>query len=323
MRNLLLALTLFVFTTKPSGYSQVIIPLVDETFAVSDSHAVYLDSLSADTLWQIGHPQKVIFNSAYSAPLAIVTDTMNPYPPNTLACFYVDLIPPDSVAWYFDPFRWFGPCSQLIIKFKHRFHCDSLTEGAWVEISSDSGDTFINLINNDLTWMPDMGLNFYSSQPIINDSIPGFTGNSGGWVESAYTIWGMLAAKAANNHYVLKFCFLSDGDSTGKDGWMVDDIEVYIEDWSAVCSGIQESGFRTLPVFPNPAQDWIYIHNTYGNNNLTGTLLDLSGCVVRKNIHLTAGNTSALGIIDLPKGVYVLRVPLPDGVVFTEKIIKQ
>jgi len=47
---------------------------------------------SASGIWQIGPPQKAIFDSAYSLPNALVTDTLNTYPVNQECYFDVDII---------------------------------------------------------------------------------------------------------------------------------------------------------------------------------------------------------------------------------------
>jgi hypothetical protein len=44
---------------------------------------IYIDTISnQDNIWQVGQPNKIIFNTAYSEPNAIITDTSNHYPTN-------------------------------------------------------------------------------------------------------------------------------------------------------------------------------------------------------------------------------------------------
>ena len=42
----------------------------------------YIDSGNVNNIWQIGKPQKSVFNAAHSAPNALLTDTVNHYPVN-------------------------------------------------------------------------------------------------------------------------------------------------------------------------------------------------------------------------------------------------
>src|SRR5690348_2572222 len=52
-------------------------------------HNLRIDTSQANNLWQVGKPSKIVFNSAYSIPSAIVTDTINPYPPNNISSFTI------------------------------------------------------------------------------------------------------------------------------------------------------------------------------------------------------------------------------------------
>ena len=47
---------------------------------VWNSILIEMDTTNPNNIWQIGPPQKVIFNSASTAPNVIVTDTINSYP---------------------------------------------------------------------------------------------------------------------------------------------------------------------------------------------------------------------------------------------------
>ena len=48
---------------------------------------IEIDTSNAGNIWQIGQPDKAIFDSAFSAPNAIVTDTVNYYPINDSSSF--------------------------------------------------------------------------------------------------------------------------------------------------------------------------------------------------------------------------------------------
>ena len=47
---------------------------------------------SASNIWQIGKPQKIIFDSASTVPNAIVTDTINFYPINNISRFGIKIL---------------------------------------------------------------------------------------------------------------------------------------------------------------------------------------------------------------------------------------
>ena len=71
---------------------------------------------SANNIWQIGVPQKTFFNSSYSLPNAIVTDTLNNYPINNYS--YFDL--------YIGEFNFPYYYSQMCFEMKHKFDTDTL-----------------------------------------------------------------------------------------------------------------------------------------------------------------------------------------------------
>ena len=52
---------------------------------------ILIDSTSADTIWQIGTPQKLILNETSSMPNALITDTLNTYLTSTEASFVVEM----------------------------------------------------------------------------------------------------------------------------------------------------------------------------------------------------------------------------------------
>ncbi len=48
---------------------------------------IQIDTSQQGNIWQIGRPQKILFNLAFSIPNAIVTDTLNTYPINDTSSF--------------------------------------------------------------------------------------------------------------------------------------------------------------------------------------------------------------------------------------------
>ena len=48
---------------------------------ISYQELIYdFDTTHGTNVWQIGQPQKTVFNQAYSLPNALMTDTINSYP---------------------------------------------------------------------------------------------------------------------------------------------------------------------------------------------------------------------------------------------------
>ena len=86
------------------------------------SSLIYIDTVNYHhNIWQIGTPTKTIFNSVYSMPRAIVTDTLNPYLANDTSVFIVKI-----------PGRRFPtPFPVNDVGFYYKLHIDS---GATIKI---------------------------------------------------------------------------------------------------------------------------------------------------------------------------------------------
>jgi len=72
-----LVIALLIFIQK--SFAQTI--YLDTISFEAGQHLITIDT-QANNIWQVGKPAKSQFNSAYSIPNAIVTDTLHPYPSN-------------------------------------------------------------------------------------------------------------------------------------------------------------------------------------------------------------------------------------------------
>jgi len=237
MKNILLVLVCFL--TIVHVYSQRVIysiayttPLPVSTFEDRDtSQYFYIDSTQPNNLWQIGTPSKSnLFDSAYSLPLALVTDTQNTYLTNNISSFEFELYSDDATY----------------IKFWHRVNTDTLADGGVIEVSYDGGNTWMNIINESRFTLE----NFYDSTSIISSSgKPGFSGNSG-WIQS--TIFGYEIYSVR-----FRFTFTSDSINTNKDGWMIDDFN-----FRTYGTGVREIKSNSqFKIYPNPTSDMVSIHS--------------------------------------------------------------
>src|SRR5204863_2124304 len=73
----------------------------------------FIDTTQAGNIWQIGTPSKTVFGSAYSTPLALITDSANAYPANNQSSFTVTIYTDD----------------ETFFSFWHRIDADSLNDG--------------------------------------------------------------------------------------------------------------------------------------------------------------------------------------------------
>ncbi|MCK4661596.1 MAG: T9SS type A sorting domain-containing protein [Bacteroidales bacterium] len=260
-----------------------------------------IDTTNSENIWQTGRPQKVFFDSAYSVPNAIVTDTVNNYPPNNHSTFEFLVIKPQ---W-----AWFKKWNILSLSFYHKYDTDPGKDGGYVEVSYDKGENWTNLVN-DYHYNVEIAVinNFYPDDLLINDTIPAFTGRSDGWIFShLYMIWpcenGFLI-----DSIIIRFNFLSDSIDTSKEGWMIDNIDFLLED---VCkNGVNEKKGNDLSykVFPNPVKDISYLNlSNLNKQDLYVEIYNLFG----KKIKIIKEND--INFIEIRKneftpGVYCYRI---------------
>lgn len=246
----------------------------------------FIDHTNANNIWAIGTPSKAFFNYAYSAPLAMVTDTLNTYPNGNISSFEF-VIKSDDLTF---------------ISFAHRLNTDSLADGGVIEVSYDGGASWTNIINASQFTLS----NFYSSSNTIssNGNNPGFTGNLG-WVIS--TIQGY-----ALNFIRFRFTFTSDNTNTNKDGWMIDSFN-----FSCLGTGINEIGIKSpIHIFPNPTSNYIFICSEKSTQFKSAIIKNIAG----KTILKTCMKTIDLSLFQ--SGLFIIEVET-DKEKYLARIIKQ
>lgn len=249
------------------------------------AHYFHKNTIVPNNIWQIGKPSKTIFNAAYSPSFALVTDTMNAYPINNHSSFEFVINTDDETH----------------ISFWHRYNTDSLSDGGTVEVSTDNGTTWRNVLNSP----PFFVTNFYSTATISsNMDKPGFTGNSG-WKKSTISSPGPM-------HYVrFRFTFTSDDVNTNKEGWMLDNFV-----FSCLGTGIKETKLNSpFHLFPNPTSDLVSIgSDSYSKINR----------VEVKNIlgkTMLTTDQSAIDLSSLNSGWYFIEINSDKGK-FVERVQK-
>ncbi len=266
------------------------------------SPLIEIDTASGN-IWQIGKPGKLVFDSAYSAPKAIVTDTVHSYPVNITSSFTLD-------------FQLYG--GRPSISFVHRFDTDSLRDGGFVEISNNSGNTWVLL--SDTTFLDHRNGGFYQAYGAetfgfygINDSLDnaniGFSGKSNSWLTSEIQFQCYAVKKASQ--LKLRFTFVSDSIDNPGDGWMIDNIIIQNQ---GGCSDLTENQLPHVDAYPNPfthktridlgAEN--YLHNgSYVLFDIRGNEVATKSSIVGHSFDIEKGH--------LAKGIYTLMV-LEDGV---------
>jgi hypothetical protein len=181
IKHLLILSSICFFTFSASAQNGNVIE-ADSTNLEVNSSLVELDT-AASNIWQIGLPVKTFFGTSHSAPFAVMTDSINPYPVNNLSRFTVSI---DSSQW--------GMFPDAYISFWHKYETDAGKDGGYVEISIDSGMTWANVVDPmSLQIYFYTGDNFYSTADTISEVFPLFrehkaTGHSPKCIYNGYLL---------------------------------------------------------------------------------------------------------------------------------------
>jgi len=187
----------------------------EDTFCNS---TIIIDTTEFPTnLWQIGKPQKPVFDSVANLSNTIITDTINSYPINNHSIFIIQ----NTVTMGFI----YG---LNMLRGSYFVQSDSLNDYGTMDVSTDNGLTWIDIINdtvyNSFVW--------YSLKPVL-------TGNSSFNIQLGDTV-------------LFRFSFISDSIPENLGGLMFDDIcfDNFVE-------GISETHFKQIKssIYPNPSSN--------------------------------------------------------------------
>ena len=265
---------------------------------------------SSNVVWQVGRSTK--FDSVLSIKPALYTDTLAAYPPNIDEGVVMIL---HDISQYGFPYR------QYDIDFKHRFDTDSAQDGGYIQISLDSGGTWVNaLAYMDAVVCPlygDYYIDFYGANYLVNGERSAFTG-AGRAFRYNHIHLGLFTAIIAQPEMIeypvapyLRFGFVADSINNQKPGWQIDDLEI----WGVVTWGMDE---QVLPitVTPNPSTG-LFTVNSMRHRDGNVEITDSKGAYILST--RLEGSTLLLDLRNQPAGFYFLR--FNDGTVI--KLQKQ
>ncbi len=281
MKKILLSISLTVIAA--TSFGQIL-------WGIDFDTPFYLDRIDRDTIsnpnctWQVGHPNKTVFTSAYSVPNAIVTDTLNPVPVNDTSIFYLKHVRnQNSIFHYFRLGFWF------------QMDGDS-TDFGTIEISPDTGSTWINLLKKDTTYL----INWHSFKPTL-------TGSTSGWQWFELDMlqwasgWGNFPIAMTADTILFRFTYITDSNSTPHDGWMIDDF-VLEDSFESVIEEIQNANL--ISISPNPTTDELIIHRKKISDHSKIQILNFTGQVLYEKTNF---NGETIDTRQLSNGIYLLK----------------
>jgi len=267
---------------------------------------------AGNNLWQIGQPHKTFFDTAHSAPNAILTDTLNDYPPNNTSSFIYIIRSP------------YTQTCLTCMEFWHKYDMDSLADRGIIDASYDGGGSWIGVkdsLDPHFMWLADYHASNgnYTFHPFIT------SGKSDGWIQSKFCWQWFLPVNPDSiiinpDSLLIRFTFISDSIVDHKEGWMIDDVVI-----SAVnpefCTSTKESyPNEHITVYPNPFSTEAILKADNNFKKATLTYYNSLGQLV-KQVKNISGETIILQRDDLPGGLYFLQLTQDNHSIKTFKII--
>ncbi|MCB0430851.1 MAG: T9SS type A sorting domain-containing protein [Flavobacteriales bacterium] len=259
--------------------------------SATNSIIIVMDT-SASNIWQIGPPQKTIFNKPSTVPNAIMTDTIHPYPTNNHSSFMYTL-PPTT----------FLGNSVLALQWMQKLDMDQGFDGGILEFSVDSGITWQNAFDNPYVY------NFYGFQKENKDTLPGgeyvFSGTDTTW-RNIWLCFETSWMTQQTDSLKVRFTFTSDSIEQNREGWMIDNLISSITLFHTVNEKKPEQYMRISPS-PTTGRIFIDVEKLDEFHIIEQIeLISLNGQVVQ-----TWGPAPIKFYVDInshPNGVYFLKV---------------
>lgn len=243
-------------------------------------------------VWQVGPPQKTIFDSAASVPNVIVTDTINDYPANDSSAFYFKI--PIWMNWGIFALQW-----------KQKLDLDSAIDVGTISYSIDDGLTWSEVFGDPYIY------NFYGYDSVnvdtVQSGVHGFTGTDTAWAD----IWlcyqmSWLQQFATNDTLLFRFMIQTDSVDKQGEGWMIDNMMCHIT-IVHTAKGEQKDVYQK--VFPSVTTGVVNIETmALSEFHIIEKmeLIDMNGRTVKewKNVPTRFW----IDISDQPNGQYSLRI---------------
>lgn len=249
MRTITL-LTIFILTIQVRAQDLNYTPH-DSIFFEYNTMPVYLDPAPGN-LWQNATPQKTWLDQAYSPPKAIITDSINPYPPGNTSSFTFVIDSNSIYPWSGRPATYFS--------FIHKFDTDTINDYGIIEASTDGGITWCDL--SDPSWCLE-GPSWWEDDSSLTSHRRYFhpqriSGRSDGWIFSRYHIDYFVSNKMGSefppDSIMIRFTFKSSNNITDHEGWLIDNLIIGVCDIYVSAPALEKPEY-SINISPNPLTD--------------------------------------------------------------------
>lgn len=335
MKKLYIIIILNLFTFSSIAFAQSNWYFGCDTIDFEEQNdLIYIDTNNKENIWQIGKPNKVFFDTAFSGLKAILTDTVQNYPKNDTSSFIV-IIP----KVYYE-----GP-QNTVLSFKSKWNLEDLKDFGFIDYSF-YGDSAWKPLNscwnyNDCNYSTD---NICLENSYWEEGNQHFTDNeekeflitekSTGWITFSYR-WHWytpitievgqtepIQTKSTAEYcypdsLCIMFTLISDSVESKNEGWMIDDIILSYQN----SDDINEQEQNNVSIYPNPVTKLINIKLTDHSRVERLILYTISGQKAKET--LATSNDISLQVEDLPSGVYMLQINMNNGNTSTKKIVIQ
>lgn len=307
MKRQLLAILCSLLTPIVFGQTPVIIVYglgPDLNFDDLSAKAYFhIDTATTNNIWQMGQPQKTFMNAASTIPNALITDTINFYPPDNYSTVNMKLFITQPITDFF---------------FTHKFDTDTMQDGGTIELSIDDStwhnllDSFYWSSNNEQVWS---GLNFYSNNDTVVslNNKPGFSGKSNGWISSHFTFYRFKDSSQLDT-FRLRFVFASDSINTNKEGWVIDNISIF-----AYHVGINDYNLADYLIYPNPTSGII----KFSGINKVVRQLSVYNSIGQCLLIFKNPNLDMIDLTNLDSGLYVLSFATDTEIINRKIVLKK
>ncbi len=307
---------LAIFFTKLITYSQTNEYSWDTITFETPCQYLFIDT-SNQNIWQIGEPNKIFFDTAFSVPKAIITDTLNPYNINNNSFF-------EMYIGSFNVFMY----PSIFLEIKHKFDTDTLKDGGYITVSYDNGQTWVNIIYDTLgvvcytpytPFYEELKENLYSDADTLFNGEYGFSGNSGSWITTKFG-WTICLTKSMNvigDTMIIRFNFISDSIQTNKEGWMIDNIRLYS---ISPIGGISYTKNLPFKIFPNPMNENTIIEFNEFHRKIEFKIFNIQGLLIAQRNYKNCQSFN-LERNDLTPGIYFLSIKADNNLIGIKKLI--